>query len=169
MGMLDIIKIIKQTKGRATSQITNARLVVVDDGGANVTYSDVKLRATGNGTATVYFKLNCLTASGSTYYLCTEPVRVTAAASSTSPGSDTTSAEPQSPATPGTSPAVPQSSTSPADADSTTTWQGSAGSQSNALENRYEKIAPVIIIIIITVSVVVCSAIAVVIIKKSKR
>ncbi|MDD7675104.1 MAG: glycerophosphodiester phosphodiesterase family protein [Eubacteriales bacterium] len=161
-------KIIKQTYGRATSQITNAQLVVVDDGGANVTYSDGKLSATGNGTATVYFKLNCLTASGSTYYLCTEPVRVTAAASTTSPDSDTTSAEPQSPASPGTSTAVPQSSTSPADADSTTTWQGSAGSQSNAHENSYDKIAPVIIIII-TVSVIVCSAIAVVIIKKSKR
>lgn len=84
-------KISRLTYGRARTDITNAQMVVIEDNGAGVSYSGGKLYSSGNGTATVFFKLACRTGSGSTYYLCTEPVSVKASAST---DTSTTETEP---------------------------------------------------------------------------
>lgn len=96
------------TYGRVATTITNAQLVVVEDGGTGVSYADGRLSVSHSGEATVYFRLACRTTSGTTYRLCTEPVTVKAALSEAIPPSGTTS----SPTTPsGTTPSVPVSVT----------------------------------------------------------
>lgn len=66
----------KTTYGRNASEITYAEAVVVDSQGLDVSYADGKLSAKGNGTATVYFRLECQTSSKQKYYVCSEPVVV---------------------------------------------------------------------------------------------
>ncbi|MCI5512490.1 MAG: hypothetical protein MR471_00015 [Clostridia bacterium] len=81
-------KISRLTYGRVRTDITNAQMVIIEDNGAGISYSDGKLYSSGNGTATVFFRLACRTGSGSTYYLCTEPVSV-----KTSESTDTSTTE----------------------------------------------------------------------------
>ncbi len=87
----------KTTYGRATSAADNAKLVVVDSNGLEVTYSGGKLTAQGTGTATVFFQLPVRMTTGQTYYICSEPVTVKSegAAADTTPA-ETTPAEPTS-------------------------------------------------------------------------
>ncbi len=97
-------KITRLTYGRVATEITNAQLVVVEDGGTGVRYTDGRLSVSGSGEATVYFRLACRTTSGTTYYLCTEPVLVKAASASDTTPSNTTPSD----TTPGdTSPSEP--------------------------------------------------------------
>ena len=71
-------KLTKTTYGRKSSETTDAILVTVDSNDLEVKYENGKLSATGNGTATVYFRLKVATTTGQSYYICSEPVTVSA-------------------------------------------------------------------------------------------
>ena len=112
----------RTTYGRATNSINNAELVVVEDGGLNVSYADGKLSATGNGTATVYFRLAVRMATGKTYYVCSEPVTVNCG----------TVAETTTPAdTPTTAPTESEVTTAPTESSNTTVGNETTATQNN--------------------------------------
>ena len=71
-------KLTKTTYGRKSSETTDAIMVTVDSNDIEVKYENGKLSATGNGTATVYFRLKVTTTTGQSYYICSEPVTVSA-------------------------------------------------------------------------------------------
>ena len=71
-------KLTKTTYGRKSTETTDATLVTVDSNDLTVKYENGKLSATGNGTATVYFRLKVATTTGQSYYICSEPVTVSA-------------------------------------------------------------------------------------------
>ena len=98
----------KTTYGRVTSPAKDAKLVVVDRDGLEVTFANGKLSAKGTGTATVFFQLAVRMTTGQTYYLCSEPVTVKGEAAV-----ETTPAE----TTPATTPdeTTPAPETTPAD------------------------------------------------------
>lgn len=110
-------KLTQLTYGRKTTEVTDAQLVVVESNGADVSYADGRLSATGSGSATVYFRKSYRTNSGKSYYLCTEPVIVTVSAGTgcempaeTTPGGDTSpdaTTTPVTPVTPTTTTADP--------------------------------------------------------------
>lgn len=109
-------KLTQLTYGRKTTEVTDAQLVVVESNGADVSYADGRLSASGSGSATVYFRKSCRTSSGKAYYLCTEPVIVTAsAAGATTPNGDTsaeTTPSPDATTTPATTTTAPDDTAS---------------------------------------------------------
>ncbi len=127
-------KITRLTYGRVATEITNAQLVVVEDGGTGVSYTGGRLSVSGSGEATVYFRLACRTTSGTTYYLCTEPVLVKASTTSdttpsdTTPGGTTSGDTTPGDTTPGnTSPSEPVPGTTAPTTPSETTASGKTG------------------------------------------
>lgn len=102
----------KTTYGHKTlSAVKDARLVVVEADGLDVSYANGKLSAKGTGTATVFFQLTVNMTNGKTYAICSEPVLVKSESSAT----ETTPAETTPAETPAeTTPAQP-AETTPAD------------------------------------------------------
>lgn len=108
------------TYGRKTSEVTTAQLVVVEsDDGVDISYADGRLSATGNGSATVYFRKSCRTTTGTAYYLCTEPVIVTVSGDGTAVPNGDTSVE----TTPAPDAAAPATTTA-TDTDNTASSSG---------------------------------------------
>lgn len=101
----------KTTYGRKTTAANDAKLVVVEADGLDVSYANGKLSANGSGTATVFFQLTVKMTNGKTYTICSEPVLVKSGAAQ----ADTTPAETTPAETPADTTLAQPAETTPAE------------------------------------------------------